>query len=77
MKVLINSASNIVLFRRMNQAVVDSYKRQGIVPNMAQHRATFELTHGVRLEFGRSQNFWKYMEFATEQDYLMAVLKWR
>ena len=77
MKIRINSESNILLFRHMNKIIVDSYKRKGIIPTMGQHKATFEATYNVKLEMGESQNFWKYMEFPSEQDYLMAVLKWQ
>lgn len=76
MKLRINSESNIILFKRMNQAIVDSYKRKGIIPSMGQHKATFEATYGVQLELGESHMFWKFMVFPTEQDYLIAVLKW-
>lgn len=74
-KILINSETNIILFKRMNQTIVDSYKRKGIIPNMGEHKAMFEATHGVKIDYGKS-NFWKYMEFPTEQDYTMAMLKW-
>lgn len=75
MIVKINTPGNILLFKHMNRAIVDSYKRQGITPNMEQHRARFEETHGVKVIAGHSN--WQALEFATEQDYLMATLKWR
>ena len=76
MKVLINSETNIILFKRMNQSIVDGYKRKGIVPTMREHKATFEATHGVEIAYNADSGFWKYMDFPTEQDYLMALLKW-
>lgn len=76
-KIRINNKSNSSLFRHMNKVIVDSYKRKGIIPSMGQHKATFEETYKVKLELGESHNFWKYMEFPSEQDYLMAVLKWQ
>lgn len=75
MIVKINTRGNILMFKHMNQAIVDSYKRQGTIPNMAQHRAKFEETHGVKV--GTNGSNWQALEFATEQDYLMATLKWR
>ena len=45
--VKINSENNILLFKRMNKEVVDSYKRKGIIPAMGVDRNRFEETHGV------------------------------
>jgi hypothetical protein len=73
MKVLINSETNITLFKRMNKSIVDS--RTGKLPSMDEHKAQFEQTHGVRIEYGNS-SFWKYMVFPSEEAYTMAVLKW-
>lgn len=75
MIVRINTPGNILMFKNMNQVIVDQYKRQGITPNMGQHRTMFEQTHGVTVIAGPSS--WTALEFATEQDYLMAMLKWR
>jgi len=75
-KIRINSETNIILFKRMNQTIVDEYKSKGISPTMNQHKAMFEKTHDVKIEYGRGGNFWKYMEFSSEQAYTMAVLKW-
>lgn len=75
MIVRINTPGNILMFKNMNQVIVDKYKRQGITPNMAQHRTMFEQTHGVTVIAGHSN--WQALEFATDQDYLMAMLKWR
>jgi hypothetical protein len=75
-KVLINSETNIILFKRMNQTIIDGYKRKGIIPTMREHKATFEATHGVGIAYNADSGFWKYMEFPSEQDYTMAVLKW-
>jgi hypothetical protein len=36
-------------FRNMNKVVVDRYKRQGIIPDLHEHKVTFEKTHGVRV----------------------------
>jgi len=74
MKVLINSETNIILFKRMNKSIVDA--RTGKLPTMGEHKAEFERTHGVRIEYGPSGNFWEFMEFPDEQAYTMAVLKW-
>lgn len=76
MKVLINSKTNIVLFKHMNQRIVDGYKRKGIIPTMREHQATFETTYGVKVDYSADTGIWKHMEFPTEQDYTMAVLKW-
>jgi hypothetical protein len=62
-------------FRNMNKVVVDRYKRQGIIPNLGQHKSTFEQTHGVRVIVKNSR--WQALEFASEQAYLMAILKWQ
>ena len=75
-KIQINSETNIILFKRMNQEIVNDYKRKGVIPTMNQHKATFEDTHGVKIEYGRGGNFWKYLEFPSEQDYTLAMLKW-
>ena len=75
MKVLINSKGNIVLFRHMNAYLVDGYKRKGKTPTMAEHAVNFEQTHGVKLVHD-SSGVWKHIEFASEQGYLMAVMKW-
>ena len=75
MIVRINSPGNFMMFHHMNQATVDYYKDRDITPNMAQHRAMFEQTHGVRVIAENST--WQFLEFPTEQDYLMATLKWR
>lgn len=74
-KVLINSKTNIILFKHMNESIVIGYKRKGILPSMAEHKVTFEDIHGVKIEFGDS-TFWQYMEFPDEQAYTMAMLKW-
>ena len=74
--VKINSENNILLFKRMNKEVVDSYKRKGIIPAIGEHKKTFEATHGVKVEMGESGNFWSYLEFPDEQAYIMALLKW-
>ena len=75
MIVKINTPGNILMFKHMNQMIVDKYKRQGIIPNMGQHRATFELTHRVKVVADNSN--WTALEFTTEQDYTLAMLKWR
>lgn len=75
MIVKINTPGNILMFKHMNQAIVDSYNRRGITPNMGQHRTMFEQTHGVKVIAGHSS--WTALEFASDQDYLMATLKWR
>jgi hypothetical protein len=74
--VKINSENNILLFKRMNKEIVDSYKRRGIIPTMREHKKTFEATHGVKVEMGESGNFWSHLEFLDEQAYIMALLKW-
>lgn len=58
----------------MNQAIVDNYKRMGVIPSMGQHKTTFETTHGVKITVTNSN--WSHIEFPSEQDYLLAVLKW-
>ena len=76
-KVLINSETNVVLFRRMNQQVVNKYTvKQGQVPNMAEHIKNFESMHGIKITMAPSGNFWEAMVFPTEADYTMAMLKW-
>lgn len=74
MIVEINKPGNILLFKHMNQAIVDSYKRKGIIPSMSQHKDAFERTYGVQIIVDNS--YWQALEFPSEQDYLMAVLKW-
>lgn len=75
MIVKITSSGNFMLFKHMNQMIVDEYKRQGIIPNIVEHRATFEQTHRVKVVVKNS--CWRALEFASEQDYLMAILRWR
>lgn len=58
----------------MNQAIVSSYKRKGVIPSMGQHKDVFERTYGVEIIVDNSK--WQALEFPSEQDYLMAVLKW-
>lgn len=62
-------------FRHMNKAVVNKYKSQGIIPDLHEHRDMFEQTHGVRVILENSR--WHALEFASEQAYLMAILKYR
>ena len=50
--------------------------RKGIIPTMREHQATFEATYGVKVDYSADTGIWKHMEFPTEQDYLMALLKW-
>ena len=74
MIVEINKPSNILLFKHMNQAVVDQYKRWGMIPNMNQHKEKFEETYNVKVTVNNSN--WTHIEFPSEEAYLMAVLKW-
>jgi hypothetical protein len=74
--VKINSENNILLFKRMNKEIVDSYKRRGVIPTMGEHKKRFEDTHGVKVEMGAGSNYWSHMEFPNEQAYTMALLKW-
>ena len=76
-KVLINTETNVALFRRMNKQVVDKYTvKQGKISNLAEHIKNFEAIHGVRITMAPSGNFWEAMEFPSEADYTMAMLKW-
>ena len=74
--VKINSETNILLFKRMNQLIVDRYNAIDKLPTMGEHKKRFEETHGVKIVMGESGNFWSHLEFPDEQAYLMAVLKW-
>jgi len=74
--VKINSENNILLFKRMNKEIVDSYKRRSVIPTMGEHKKTFEATYGVKIEMGESGNFWSHLEFPDEQVYIMALLRW-
>ena len=74
MIVEINKSGNISLFKRMNQDVVEQYKRYGMMPTINQHKEKFEEIHGVEILINNSN--WTHMVFPSEQDYLMAVLKW-
>ena len=62
-------------FQHMNKFVVDRYKLQNIMPDLHVHKSLFELTHGVRVIVKNSR--WQAVEFPSEQDYLMAMLKWQ
>lgn len=62
------------LFKNMNRAVVDSYKRKGSMPNLGQHRDTFEQTYNVKIIV--KNNIWAGVEFPDEQAYTLAALKW-
>ena len=75
-KIKINSENNVLLFKRMNQEIVDTYKFTGKTLTMNEHRKRFEETHGVKIEMTESGNFWSHIEFPDEQSYTMAVLKW-
>ncbi len=75
-KIKINSENHVLLFKRMNQEIVDTHKFTGKIPTMGDHKKRFEETHGVKIEVSESGNFWSHIEFPDEQTYLMAVLKW-
>lgn len=71
----INSRNNNRLFIRMNEEIVNGYKRH-VIPHMSEHIKTFEATHGVKIKLGAGSNYWSHMEFPNEQAYTMALLKW-
>lgn len=75
--VKINEPGNIVLFKRMNQKVVDEYKIQlgTAIPDMMHHMMTFEQRYGVKIHAENWGN-WTHLEFPSEEAYTMALLKW-
>ena len=75
--VKINEVGNIVLFKRMNQKVIDEYKIHlgTAIPDMMHHMMTFEQTYGVKIHAENWGN-WTHMEFPSEEAYTMALLKW-
>ena len=75
-RVTITSETNIILFKHMNRSIIDGYKRKGIIPTMREHKDKFEATHGVKIAYNADTGVWKYLDFDTEQDYMMAMLKW-
>lgn len=62
-------------FQHMNKAVVDRYKLQNIMADLHVHKDRFEQIHGVRVIVKNSR--WHALEFPSEHDYTMAMLKWR
>lgn len=77
-KVQINSSTNIILFKRMNQKIVDQCRihlNMKDIPDMMHHMVTFEQTYGVKIHAENWGN-WTHMEFPSEEAYTMAVLKW-
>jgi hypothetical protein len=64
----------LIMFKHMNKAIVNRYQRQGVIPDLHEHKVTFEKTHSVRVIVKNS--CWQALEFPSEQDYLMAMLKW-
>lgn len=62
------------VFKNMNNQLVDGYKRQGIVPTIHEHMKNFEQTYDVKITI--TNGVWSLIEFPTEQDYVMAVMKW-
>jgi hypothetical protein len=66
----IDQPGTAIMFKHMNKDVVDKY--QGIIPNLHEHKITFEQTYNVRVIVENSR--WQALEFPNEQDYLMAML---
>lgn len=62
------------MFKRMNNALIDRYKRKGIIPSTGQHRDTFEQTYDVKVVVKNSR--WSGIEFPSEQAYTAAAIKW-
>lgn len=75
--VKINEDGNIVLFKRMNQAVIDEYKvgLNGEAPDISHHKELFEQRYGVKIHYANWGN-WTHMEFPSAEAYTLAVLKW-
>lgn len=63
----------LTLFKRMNQPLVDSYKRSGLIPSLGQHHERFEQEYGVKVQTANSQ--WHGIEFPSESAYVAALLK--
>lgn len=76
-KIDINSKDNIILFKRMNQRIIDNYRLVlgNDIPDMKQHRELFEQTYGVQIHH-ENWGSWTHMEFPSEEAYTMALLKW-
>ena len=66
--------NNNRMFKNMNTAIVDGYKRKGIFPNLGQHRDMFEQTYNVKVIVKNSR--WSDVEFPDEQSYIVTALQW-
>lgn len=76
-KIDLNEPGNIILFKRMNQRIIDTYKLLlgNDLPDMQQHKELFEQTYSVRIHY-ENWGSWTHMEFSSEEAYTLALLKW-
>ncbi len=66
--------NNCAFFQKMNKTLVDSYKRRGIIPSILEHMKNFEQAYNVQVIVENER--WSALEFSTEQDATLAILKW-
>jgi len=76
-KIDINTPNNIILFKRMNQRIIDNYRLHlgNDIPDMQQHRELFEKAYDVKIHH-ENWGSWTHMEFTSQEAYTMALLKW-
>ena len=72
----INRPNNIILFKRMNQRIVDQHKILvgKSIPDMQHHMMSFEQAYGVRIH-AKNWGNWTHIEFPSESAYVAALLK--
>lgn len=74
MPVVISTEANNAMFKNMNKRLVDDYRRQGIVPSMAEHVSNFEQVYGVKIVGDSGWARWDHVEFPSEEALTIAAL---
>jgi hypothetical protein len=72
--VILRLKNELPIFKKMNTVLVARYKRQGIIPSLGEHRKNFEQTYNVRVVV--ENNIWAALEFPSEQDAIVSIMKW-
>jgi hypothetical protein len=71
---MIVSIENSSMFKKMNRVLVDQYHRQGIVPSILEHQNNFQQAYNVQVIVENSR--WSALEFFSEQDAIVSIMKW-
>jgi hypothetical protein len=72
--VILQLKNELPIFKKMNTALVARYKRQGIIPSFSEHRKNFEQAYNVRVVV--ENNIWAALEFPSEKDAIISIMKW-